>query len=202
MDAEGKSFSSGVDIGDHKPGKSDEMNVFYQIFKTMFEIEKPIICAVDGYALGGGCELAICSDIVVASDRAKFGQPEIRVGAIATLAVYMLPRLLSWPKAMELLLSGEHISSERAEKIGLINAVLPSVDFAEEVDSYIQKYLKNSPLLLRKVKKALMVSKNKEFEEAIVDVRKIVNEEILTSHDGIEGLNAFLEKRKPVWLGK
>ncbi|MBP2642050.1 MAG: enoyl-CoA hydratase/carnithine racemase [Firmicutes bacterium] len=203
LDAAGKSFSAGVDIGEHRPDKVTEMNEsFSQLIYTMCDAEKPIICAVDGLALGGGCELALCADVIVASERAAFGQPEVKVGSLAYVACYILPRILSWSKALELLLSGEKIGAARAEQIGLVNAVLPADNFADGVQDYLKKFLDQSSFILKMIKKAAVTGRNKELVEALKDIELINTEEIMTSHDGIEGLSAFLEKRKPIWLGK
>jgi len=203
LDAAGKAFSAGVDVADHTPDKVEAMiDVFDRLFLTMDEMEKPIVCAVNGAALGGGCELVIFCDVVVASEKAKLGQPEIAVGVFPPIAGYMLPRLLSWPRAMELLLSGEVIGAAKAEQIGLVNAVLPAENFADGVKEYIKKFLANSAFVLAKTKKAARAGLNKSFVEGLKEIDRIYLQELMSSHDAKEGLAAFMEKRKPVWQGK
>jgi len=203
LDAAGKAFSAGVDVGDHTPDKVDAMiDVFDRLLLTMFETEKPIVCAVNGAALGGGCELVIFSDVVIASEKAKLGQPEIAVGVFPPIACYVMPHILSWPRALELLLSGEVIGAARAEHIGLVNAVLPAENFAEGVQEYIKKFLANSGFVLAKTKKAARAGLNKGFAEGLKEIDRIYLKELMPSCDAKEGLTAFMEKRKPVWTGK
>ncbi|MDD3653218.1 MAG: enoyl-CoA hydratase/isomerase family protein [Desulfotomaculaceae bacterium] len=203
LDAAGKAFSAGVDVADHTADKVESMiDVFDRLFMTMFETEKPIVCAVNGAALGGGCELPIFCDIVVASEKAKFGQPEIAVGVFPPIACYMLPKLLSWPRAMELLLSGEVIGASKAEQIGLANVVLPAENFAEGVKNYLEKFLDKSPVVLAMTKKAALSGLNKGFAEGIKEIDHIYLKELMITEDAKEGLASFMEKRKPVWQGK
>lgn len=203
LDAAGKAFSAGVDVADHTADKVDAMiDVFDRLFMAMSETEKPIVCAVNGAALGGGCELPIFCDIVVASERAKFGQPEIAVGVFPPIACYMMPKLMSWPRAMELLLSGEVIGAAKAEQIGLVNAVLPADNFADGVKEYLKKYLDKSPFVLAMTKKAAQAGIGKGFAEGIKEIDRIYLKELMVSDDAKEGLAAFMDKRKPVWQGK
>ncbi|MCL2336460.1 MAG: enoyl-CoA hydratase/isomerase family protein, partial [Firmicutes bacterium] len=149
LNAEGKAFSAGVDVADHTPDKVAQMNdVFDSIFHAMDANDKPIIGAVNGAALGGGYEVVLYCDMVVASDKAKFGQPEIAVGVFPPVACCLLPKLLSWPQAMEILLSGEAFNAAKAEKLGLVNTVLPADSFAEGLNQFLQKFLKLSPVVL------------------------------------------------------
>ncbi|MDD4169624.1 MAG: enoyl-CoA hydratase/isomerase family protein [Desulfotomaculaceae bacterium] len=203
LDAGGKAFSAGVDVADHTADKVESMiDVFDRLFMAMSETEKPIVCAVNGAALGGGCELPIFCDIVVASERAKFGQPEIAVGVFPPIACYMMPKLISWPRAMELLLSGEVIGASKAEQIGIANVVLPAENFAEGVKDYLKKFLDKSPVVLAMTKKAALSSLNKGFVEGIKEIDRIYLKELMITEDAKEGLASFMEKRKPVWQGK
>jgi cyclohexa-1,5-dienecarbonyl-CoA hydratase len=203
LDAEGKAFSAGVDVADHTPDKVGSMiDVFDRLFLAMARIDKPIVAAVNGVALGGGYELVLFCDIVVASEKAKFGQPEICVGVFPPIASYVLPRLLSWPLAMELLLSGEVIGAARAEQLGLINKVIPVESFADGLSQYLQKFLAQSPVVLALTKKAVKAGLNKEFGEGLKDIDHIYLKELMQTKDAVEGLAAFVENRKPVWQGK
>lgn len=203
LDAAGKAFSAGVDVADHTPDKVDSMiDVFDRLLLAMYKTEKPIVCAVNGAALGGGCELVIASDVILLSEKAKLGQPEIAVGVFPPIACYVLPHVLSWPRALELLLSGEVIGAARAEQIGLANAVLPVDNFVGGVQEYIKKFLANSAFVLAKTKKAARAGLNKSFPDGLKDIDKIYLKELMPSQDAKEGLAAFMEKRKPVWQGK
>lgn len=206
LDAEGKAFSAGVDVADHTPDKVEAMiDVLDRLFLTMAGIDKPIVGAVNGAALGGGYELVLFCDMVVASEKAKFGQPEIAVGVFPPIACYVLPRLLPWNHAMELLLSGEVFGAERAEKLGLVNKVLPVLpleNFADEVREYLNKFTSMSPMVLALTKKAARAGLNNGFGEGLKAIDGIYLKELMKTRDANEGLAAFMEKRKPVWQGK
>jgi len=203
LDAEGKAFSAGVDVLDHTADKVEKMiEVFDGIFAAMDAIAKPIVGVVNGAALGGGYELLLFCDMVVASEKAKLGQPEIQVGVFPPLACYVLPRLLSWPKAMELLLSGDIIGAERAEQLGLVNKVLPVEGFAEGVDRFIKRFSSLSPVVLAMTKKAAKSGLGKDFESGMKVIDHIYLKELMKTKDALEGLQAFMDKRPPVWEGK
>lgn len=203
LDAEGKAFSAGVDVADHTEDKVEQMiDIFDRIFLVMDGTDKPTVAVVNGAALGGGCELALFCDLVVASEKAKFGQPEIAVGVFPPIACYLLPRLASWPRAMELLLAGDVISAERAERIGLVNRVIPADSFADGVKDFLQKFLAQSPVVLALTKKAARAGLGKSFAEGIKAIDDIYLGELMRTADALEGLRAFMEKRKPVWQGK
>ena len=203
LNAEGKAFSAGVDVADHTADKVDGMiDVFDRLFLAMHETDKPIVAAVNGAALGGGYELVLFCDLVVASDKAKFGQPEIAVGVFPPVACYLLPRLLSWPKAMELLLSGEIFDAARAEQLGLVNKVVPRDAFAEGVQEFLQKFTGMSPVVLALTKKATKAGLNKDFRAGLKTIDDVYLQELMQTADAAEGLAAFMEKRKPVWQGQ
>jgi cyclohexa-1,5-dienecarbonyl-CoA hydratase len=203
IDAEGKAFSAGVDVADHTPDKVGQMiDVFDRLFKTMFEVEKPIVALVNGAALGGGYEIVLACDLVVASEKAKLGQPEINVGVFPPVACYILPRLVSWPRALEIMLSGETFSAARAEQMGLVNKVLPADDFASGCSDFLKKFLAQSPVVLALTKKAALAGQGKSFLDGIKIIDKIYLDELMQTEDAVEGLNAFTEKRRPVWKGK
>ncbi len=200
---EGKAFSAGVDIADHTPDKVDMMiDVFDRLFLTMSEIEKPIIALVNGAALGGGYEIVLFCDLVVASEKAKLGQPETKVGVFPPIACYILPRLLSWPLAMEIILSGDTIDAARAEQIGLVNKVLPADNFEAGAEDFLKRFSELSPAVLAFTKKAAKAGIGKDFSEGIKAIDQIYLYELMKTDDAVEGLQAFMEKRKPIWRGK
>ena len=124
--AAGKAFSAGVDVGEHLGDQVNEMiEVFHGIFRRMDNLPAVSIASVQGAALGGGCELALYCDLVIASEKAKFGQPEIQVGVFPPIAALIMPRLTARKKALELILSGEIIPAQEALSLGLINKVVP-----------------------------------------------------------------------------
>ena len=137
---EGKAFSAGVDVSDHTGDKAEEMiHVFHQMFFHMTHIKAPFVALVQGAALGGGCELATFCDIVLASEKAKFGQPEIKVGVFPPIAAVTFPRFVGQKKALELLLTGDTVSAQEARDMGLINAVFPVDEFDEGTAKFIEK---------------------------------------------------------------
>ncbi len=200
---EGKAFSAGVDIADHTPDKVDMMiDIFDRLFLTMSEIEKPIVALVNGAALGGGYEIVLFCDLVVASEKAKLGQPETKVGVFPPIACYILPRLLSWPLAMEIILSGDTIDAARAEQIGLVNKVLPADSFNDGAKDFLKRFSELSPVVLALSKKAAIAGIGKDFTEGIKAIDWIYLNELMKTEDAVEGLQAFMEKRKPIWRGK
>ncbi|NIS78898.1 MAG: enoyl-CoA hydratase, partial [Anaerolineales bacterium] len=121
-----KAFSAGVDVSEHTADKVDEMiEVFHRIFRLLNRLEIPTVAVVDGAALGGGCELALFCDMIIASEKASFGQPEIQVGVLPPIAVVALPEIIGPKKAMEMVLTGERIKADEAERLGLVNKVVP-----------------------------------------------------------------------------
>ena len=203
VNAAGKAFSAGVDVADHTPEKVDKMiETLDELFINLYEIDKPVIAAVNGLCLGGGYEIVLCCDMVVAAEDAKLGQPEITVGVFPPIASLVMPMLTSRVYAYEYVLGGEVFDAAKAEKIGLVNAVLPAASFEEEVNKFVQKFMKLSPIVLAYTKKAIKAGINKGFKEGLKEIDDIYLKELMPTADAIEGLKAFMEKRRPVWQGK
>jgi cyclohexa-1,5-dienecarbonyl-CoA hydratase len=198
--ANGKAFSAGVDVADHTEDKAEEMiRVFHGIFQKMMGIKAPIVAMVDGAALGGGCEIAAFCDIVLASDRSKFGQPEIKVGVFPPIAAVMFPRFMNLKKALELNLIGDTISAGEAKDLGLVNSVFPSDSFSEEAQGVLDKITQNSSVVLQLTKEAILEAYGKDYNQAISKAENIYLNKLMKTHDANEGLTAFMEKRKPNW---
>jgi cyclohexa-1,5-dienecarbonyl-CoA hydratase len=201
--AAGKAFCAGVDVKDHTADKVEEMvEVFHRIFRLMWSLDIPTVAAVNGAALGGGCELVTFCDMVIASEKATFGQPEIQVGVYPPVAVVTFPRLMPYMKAMELLLTGDVIDAREAEKVGIVNKVVPEESFEEELSSFVSKLTTLSPIVLRLTKRATVQGLTLTFEEALALSEELYLKELMKTEDASEGLQAFMEKRKPVWKGK
>jgi len=198
-----RAFCAGVDIKEHLPDKIDAtLEGFHKMFNVMADVGKPIVAVVNGLALGGGCELAIASDIIIASETAKFGQPEISVGAIPTVATVLLPKLVGRKKAFELIFTGDIINAQEAKEIGLVNKVVPQEKLAEATDEIVRKLKEKSPIVLKLVRKAVYQGLDKEFRKALDGVEDVYLNELIKTEDAVEGLKAFLEKRKPQWKNK
>jgi len=198
-----RAFSAGVDIKEHLPDKIDStLESFHRMFRVMAEINKPVIAVVNGMALGGGCELALASDIMIASDKAQFGQPEISVGAIPTVATVLLPKLIGRKKAFELIFTGDIITAQEAREVGLVNKVVPQEKLAEATEKIVGKLKEKSPIVLKIVRKAVYQGLDKEFKKALDGVTAIYLNELIKTEDAVEGLKAFLEKRKPQWKNR
>jgi cyclohexa-1,5-dienecarbonyl-CoA hydratase len=200
FDHQGKAFSAGADIKDHTPDKVDRLiEVFHGLFRVLGTVGAPSLAMVDGAALGGGCELATFCDLTVASERATFGQPEIKVGVFPPVAAVVLPYLIGRNRTMELLLTGEVVGAAEAAQMGLINRVFPTETFREQVDQYMAKLTSLSASVLKWTKKAVDQALYGTVDAGIAKVERIYLDELMRTEDAQEGLAAFLEKRKPVW---
>lgn len=200
IQAAGKAFSAGVDVGEHLGDLVHKMiETFHRVFRIMDELKVPSIAVVNGAALGGGCELALYCDMVIASEKSKFGQPEIQVGVFPPIAALIFPRVIGQKKAMELILSGDTISAQEALGLGLINRVVPEASLAEEAKGWIEKFKKLSGIVLRLAKEATLEGLNDDRSKGLKAIEKIYLDQLMKTSDATEGLKAFLEKRKPAW---
>ncbi|MEW6455608.1 MAG: enoyl-CoA hydratase/isomerase family protein [Acidobacteriota bacterium] len=200
---EGKAFSAGADVGEHLPEKVNEMlKTFHKMFYLLDLFEGISVSAVNGSALGGGCELALFCDMVLASEKAKFGQPEIKLGVFPPVAVALYPLVFPSRFIMDFILSGEIIDATEAEKKGLINKIISSERFYEEVDEYLKKFKSLSLSSLKITKTVIKKIIKLDFQNNL----KFADEDYLTilmkTEDANEGLKAFLEKREPLWKNK
>ena len=200
IQAIGKAFSAGVDVGEHLGDLVYKMiEVFHKMFRLMDALKVPSIAVVNGSALGGGCELALYCDMVITTEKAKFGQPEIQVGVFPPIAALVFPRMIGRKKAMELILSGETISAQEALNLGLVNKVVPEASLAQEVNGFIEKFKKLSGIVLKLAKEATLAGLNDDMDKGLKVIERVYLDRLMKTHDAIEGLKAFLEKRKPVW---
>ena len=202
--AEGtRAFSSGVAVEEHAPATVFQMlDSFHAIFRTLHQIAKPTIAVVDGPALGGGCELVAACDIVIASNRAKFGQPEIKLGVFPPVAAILLPAIIGERRARELILTGELIEAEEALRLGLVNYVVPAEDLAGKAQEVIGKLLALSAPALSMTRMALDLATRQNFESALINVENLYLHELMKLEDAEEGVRAFMEKRKAEWKNK
>ncbi|HEX7150814.1 MAG TPA: enoyl-CoA hydratase/isomerase family protein [Thermoanaerobaculia bacterium] len=204
IDASGeKAFSAGASVQDHLGDRVVTMlSVFHDCFRALAKLDLVTIALVRGAALGGGCELALACDFILASDRARFGQPEINLGVFPPVAAYQLSRQTSPRRGLELLLTGEPIDAATAERLGLVNAIFPAAEFDARAAEWLQRITRQSASSIRFAKKAFRLAQSADFEQRLADVERLYLEDLMQTSDASEGLNAFVEKRKPSWSGR
>ncbi len=200
IQAVGKAFSAGVDVGEHLGDSVYKMiEIFHGIFRSMDRLGVPSVAVVNGSALGGGCELALYCDMVIATERSKFGQPEIQVGVFPPIAALIFPRLIGRKKALELVLSGEVVGAQEALSLGLINKVVPEAALAQEATAFIDKFKNLSGIVVKLTREAFLAGLNDDQEAGLKAIEKVYLGRLMKTADATEGLKAFLEKRKPNW---
>ena len=201
--AEGKAFSAGVDVEDHMGDRAKPMlEAFHGIFRRLHALDCPTVAAVQGAALGGGAELATFCDLVVASEGATIGQPEIRVGVFPPIAALHYPARVGQPRALQLLLSGQVIGAVEALRIGLVDRVVPPDKLAETVAAELARFTAQSAAVLRLTKRAVREATGESFELALSRLEDLYQHELMATEDAHEGLRAFAEKRPPVWVDR
>jgi enoyl-CoA hydratase/carnithine racemase len=197
-------FAAGADISEFG-GPAEARTIggrFRQALDAVAAIPRATIAAVNGYALGGGCELALACDLRVAADTAKFGQPEILLGIIpGGGGTQRLPRLVPFGIALELLLTGDTIDAAEAYRIGLVNRVVPADGLLAAAEELARRMLKNAPLSLQAVKEATYRGISMPLDEGL-RVEAFLSRAIRTTQDSAEGPTAFAEKRQPSWQGR
>jgi len=198
--AKHKAFCAGVDVADHTEDKVGEMiDRFHGIFRRLAASDVLSIAVVGRAALGGGCELACFCDIVLASAKAKFGQPEVQVGVLPPVAACFLPQQVGLKKAVELNVLGATIGAAEAKEIGLVNQVFPVETFDEQVGEYLEQIQKLSRPVVRMAKKCTVLTERKKMLKQLKKVEKLYLDELMKLADAHEGIAAFLEKREPEW---
>ncbi|MFN3821873.1 MAG: enoyl-CoA hydratase/isomerase family protein [bacterium] len=196
-------WSAGADVKEHLPGKFEEMlRVFSELCEKVRTLPTITIAAVDGLCLGGGCELAAMCDLVIATERARFGQPEVKVGVFPPIACAIYPSRLGWSNALYLLATGETISAQEANKMGLVFEVVSSAALHSEIDRLSELFNSLSAEVLRLTKRAAVRSLDLAPSLAVEEALQIYQKVLMSTRDAGEGLQAFLEKRKPVWQNR
>jgi enoyl-CoA hydratase len=201
-----RSFVAGADINElavQTPvGGREHARGGQRVLNRIEREGKPVIAAVNGFALGGGCELAMACTIRIAADTAKFGQPEINLGLIPGYAgSQRLPRLVGRGRALELLLTGQQISAEEAWRIGLVNRVVPAAQLATEARALSQTLASKAPVAVRYILEAVSGGLEMSLADA-QDVEATLFGLVSTTEDMREGTRAFLDKRAPVFKGR
>jgi cyclohexa-1,5-dienecarbonyl-CoA hydratase len=201
--AEGRHFCTGVEVADHKPHKVHDMiAVFNRIFELTEQLEVPIIAVVQGYCLGGGMELALACDIIVAGESAQFGQPEIKVGFFPPYAAMRLPQLVGPARAIEICTTGKFYSADEARSMGMVGHVAEDDQLEEAAANIIKDILQNSPLIIRLNKRAVKQHLGLDFKPALEGVSDLFLNTLMKTADTLEGIASYEEKRKPVWKNR
>jgi cyclohexa-1,5-dienecarbonyl-CoA hydratase len=203
LDAAGKVFSAGVDIGEYTGERAFSMlDAFHAACIAMVEAPQPVLVIVDGAAIGGGAELVAYGDLVLATPRARFALPEITIGMFPPLASTMFPHIVGPKRALELVLTGEAISAERARELGLVNRLVPEAHLQAAVNELIGKITAQSGAVLGMAKKAVLAGMGMSLRDSLRNSMNIFLNELYRLEDSQEGLRALLEKRKPEWKNR
>ncbi len=199
----GRAFSAGVDIADHVPERLPAMlSKFHAVIRRIFESDRITIAAIHGHTLGGGAELAMVCDFVVAAADAQIGLPEIGLACYPPVAAAYLPRAIGFHRASQLVLLGESISAVEAERIGLVSRVVARSELNGCVDDYVDRLMNKSSAAVALTKKALREGLEHRFERALDLNEKSYIEELARTEDMREGIQAFIEKRPPGWRNR
>jgi enoyl-CoA hydratase/carnithine racemase len=196
-------FSAGVATQDATPGRAFQMmEAFQGIFKAMLEISKPLITVINGPAVGAGCELALFGDLVIATEKARFAQPEVRAGIFPPIAAIMLPHLVGPKRALEMILLAEPIGHLEAHRLGLVNRLVSEAKLATELEAILARIADQSSAVLEMAKKVMFDTMGYPLEEALQRSANLYLNQLMDLEDAQEGLRAVAEKRKPVWKNK
>jgi cyclohexa-1,5-dienecarbonyl-CoA hydratase len=195
-----RAFTAGVAVEDHVQETIFQMlDAFHSIFRLLEQVAKPAIALIDGAALGGGCELVAACDIVIASDRSRFGQPEIKLGVFPPVAAVLLPLVIGEKRARELILTGEIIDAVEAGRLGLCNHVVPGAHLEPRLNEVLAKLREMSGTSLSFARQSLDLGRGRSIEEALSEQENIYLHELMKTQDANEGVKAFMEKRKASW---
>lgn len=196
-------FCAGVSIEEHKPDTVFQMlDGFHSIFRALNTVSKPVIALVGGAALGGGCELAAFADIVIATPSARFGQPEIKLGVFPPAGAFILPRVIGEKKAREMILTGELLTAELAQTLGLVNHVVPETELEAKAEEILNTFRQMSVPGLEMARKAMVQTWGLGFDEALKCAEDIYLNQLMSFRDPQEGVDAFIAKRPPKWKHK
>jgi cyclohexa-1,5-dienecarbonyl-CoA hydratase len=203
LSGSGKSFSVGVDVAAHTPDKVEDMLArFHRVIRALVSTKKVTIAVVHGHCLGGGAELAMVCDLVYTAENATWGFPEIKLGCYPPVAATALAALVGQKHAADLILTGRSITGTEAARIGLANRAVADTEIEPAVREALQHLSKLSPAALAITKKANYAWDSMHFDKGLARAEKIYFEELMKTEDAHEGINAFLEKRQPLWKGK
>ncbi|MBW1998930.1 MAG: enoyl-CoA hydratase/isomerase family protein [Deltaproteobacteria bacterium] len=202
LTGEGRAFIAGSDIKELKDTTPLGAHDIKRLGEMIEELEKPVIAAVNGFALGGGCEIVMACDIIVASEKAKFGQPEINIGVIpGGGGTQRLQRMIGVHRAKELIFTGDIIDAREAERMGLVNKVVPAEELMARAREIAQKISRKSSAAVRLAKAAINRGMRTDLGAGLAYERELYSLS-LTTEDKAEGIEAFIEKREPKYKGR
>jgi cyclohexa-1,5-dienecarbonyl-CoA hydratase len=203
LDATGKVFCGGIELGEYTAERAFSMlDAFHAACIAMVEATQPVLVIVNGSALGGGAELVAYGDLVIATPQARFALPEITIGMFPPLASTMLPHVIGPKRALELILTGEAISAERARELGLVNRLVPEAQLQDAVNQLISKIASQSGAVLGMAKRAVLGGMGLSLRDALRNSMDIYLNQLYRLEDSREGLRALLEKRQPQWKNR
>ncbi len=203
MQSSQPTFSAGISLEDSRPDRVFQtLDAFTRVFQAMVDISKPVVVVVNGPAIGAGSELVGFADVVIATPKAKFAQPEVKLGVFPPFAAVMLPQLIGQKKTYELILTGEALSAEEALHFGFVNKVVPEAELQRHVEALIARISEFSGPVLEVTKRVIGSSVGLPLKEAMKKSQDLYLNELMSLEDVQEGLRAVIEKRKPVWKNK
>ena len=203
LSAQGKAFSAGADVEEHRPEKVEGMiRSFGRLFRLLDALEIPCVMGVAGSALGGGFELALMADVLLAAEEAVFGQPEIRLGFFAPIGLLRLPALVGPARAVEITASGRSYSAAEMQAWGLVSRVVPAAELPGAMEAVLKDFRRASPLILRLNLRTLKRHRGRALAEALPEVERTFLDELMRTEDVREGLASFFEKRRPEWRNR
>lgn len=203
LDSTQKAFSAGISLDDSRPDRVFQtLDAFTRVFHAIREISKPLIVVVNGPAIGAGSELAAFGDMIIVTPKAKFMQPEVKMGFFPPFAAVMLPQLIGPKKTYELILTGQALTAEEAYQLGFVNKVVPEAELQKTVDDIIARVGEFSGPVLEMTKLVIAHSIGLPIDQALKKSSDIYLNQLMALEDVQEGLRAVLEKRKPVWKNK
>jgi len=195
-----RAFSAGVSVHDHSPDKMEEVLArFHRALLMLMEMPALSIAVVQGPCLGGGMELAASCDWVLASERARFGQPQIKLGCYPPFAAAIYPRRLGYGPTLDLIISGRTIEASEAKDLGFVTRVVPATELEQSLTDWIDEVTGNSAAVTRLTKRAVMAALNHSPAAATDAAERLYLAELMATEDMMEGLSAFIEKRSPAW---
>jgi len=203
LDSAAKAFCGGIEVGEYTQRRVFQLlDAFHVAFSAMLDTSKPMLVVVNGPAFGGGAELAALGDLVIATPKARFAQPEIKLGVFPPLAAAILPYILGPKLALEQVLTGETMTAERAHELGLVNWLVPESELQKKVDEVAAKVTAQSGPVLTMAKKAIIGSMGLPLREGVRNSMKVFLNELADVEDSQEGLRALVEKRAPKWKNR